>query len=1547
MARSKRRRRRNRVPELFRRAYDDRAHSLKEAILSLLPSPPPPSSEECTCGGRRCLGCADASSYLLRARDSAAYRHLLSRAICVVSRAAPSPPVFFLGNNFTQRQIVRSTIELIMDSSDRIDNVLCNSYNKLFSPCPHQQVHFSPLGEFVCSCTWDLLLTRIGDPLMIFLLRYSSIFLPVKNRGYHQVAGPRLNTLLQSSDFLRTSLTSRNQERMEIIPNACSLGHKFKRNHASFGERQDVDATLLPSCPLSVDKYIPCQSYQTSYNPSKHLLVCQRTSQQIDLQVLLRDHRTDSFCYEPNCSVKPPEQVGKSICFQSEEQRSWHKSDVISQTSILKKKEFLHSVNDCKVESGKALITESEASSHAEDMHLEQVTTSSEDRCGSLGLLITDVSHLSSISFHSKSKKRKRLFSWQRHKKRKLNYSRETIFTETEPTVSDVNASHHSLETYDLKHQRVIGISECIVSEDAVVSNNGNCHSVHAIDMYQGGTMLSSEKSIHQLSSADVAEVSEGKNYNIMDSLGIQSTFSEETLTPEILCFKKMLTEEHKDELLFENIGSSKNSNNLQIHFQKNSPHCFHCLTMRASRKVSTDAQIKRQYIFYNKSSSFSIFPRNHILNRLKPNDSGAHSLMKHIFGFPDSCLNFLPCICYGGSTTYKSDCLYHILLCLLKSVIRNARRCQYRKLLLKHCNVTDLKQFKEDDSDSIYEAVNGKVQMGKDMNNEQQYASSGIFAGCPKTLTMPSKRPHLITSQDFDPSFEPSKSFCKNQHVVSFIWAASRSIIPVSLLGSSCSWRSLRKNIWKFVQLRRFENFHLKECIHGLKVSSYPFLAKVGLYDCCCNNGTRYETDNGKRLRDTKISCNIKAMIRENLFHCWMYWFFSFMVVPMISANFYVTERESKRHDLFYYAKPVWKKLLSRAIACLKEQHYRLLDHAFLRDVFCQRAFGFSKVRFLPKEKNVRPLANLKAPSRLQLPCHEISCSAMKEGEERMHTKVMSSVRKRKFFYYRSVNSSLRELHVILRKIKFDHPQLLGSTVFDYNDVYKKMHQFLSKVKTRAKMMPQVFIVVADVSKAFDSIDQDMLMKIMEDVIENGEYVVRKYRQIVCTKKSMGAIHDLPSYGCISDGNSSSSKPELAIQLTSSSGIFVDQADIQKITKEKLHHLLFEHVKRNVLKLDQKFYVQKVGISQGSLLSCLLCSFYYGHMERHVILPYLEKSYKQPNGNSEKHKVINTSCKCGSKGCSVEQDICSLSGVETIGNCVQKLARAIKLDKNHAANEYDNENSPDNLLVRLIDDFLFITTSKKQATSFLNRMRRGFRDYNCFMNNSKYGVNFDLQKNKPFLNRVYTGDDGKSFLPWSGLLLNCRTLEIQADYTRYCDITIRSTITVQTHARPAYYLRRKLCDYMRPKCHPLLYDSNINSPAIVGLNAYQAFLLCAMKFHCYVCSMPGTKLNSSYLLKIIERTFSYMHNLINKLMHDMEIHSNIRPVLQLKRKEIIWLGLSAYIRVLRKKQSRHKELLSFLKSRIAIYGPMECASCHLRYAVDDSHSSIFWRFKF
>lgn len=78
-----------------------------------------------------------------------------------------------------------------------------------------------------------------------------------------------------------------------------------------------------------------------------------------------------------------------------------------------------------------------------------------------------------------------------------------------------------------------------------------------------------------------------------------------------------------------------------------------------------------------------------------------------------------------------------------------------------------------------------------------------------------------------------------------------------------------------------------------------------------------------------------------------------------------------------------------------------------------------------------------------------------------------------------------------------------------------------------------------------------------------------------------------------------------------------------------------------------------------------------------------------------------------------------------------------------------------------------------------------------------------------------------------------------------------------------------------------------------------------------------------------------------------MELQYNVRPVLKLRRKETMWLGLSAYLRVLQKKQSRYKGLLVLLRKEIERYGHLDRDSDGLRYAVDDLHSSMFWKFKF
>jgi telomerase reverse transcriptase len=89
------------------------------------------------------------------------------------------------------------------------------------------------------------------------------------------------------------------------------------------------------------------------------------------------------------------------------------------------------------------------------------------------------------------------------------------------------------------------------------------------------------------------------------------------------------------------------------------------------------------------------------------------------------------------------------------------------------------------------------------------------------------------------------------------------------------------------------------------------------------------------------------------------------------------------------------------------------------------------------------------------------------------------------------------------------------------------------------------------------------------------------------------------------------------------------------------------------------------------------------------------------------------------------------------------------------------------------------------------------------------------------------------------------------------------------------------------------------------------------------------------------------MYNLICKRIRDAEICFGIRAVNCLKAKEIIWLGLFAFYHILKKKQSRHKKLLLLLKENIEKYDIWVRMSYHLQYAVDDFHSSMFWKIKY
>ncbi|XP_011626936.1 telomerase reverse transcriptase isoform X5 [Amborella trichopoda] len=185
LATMKRKKRKRRVPEFMRRVYGDKyVNTLGNVILSMLPlqnGGTLGAHTGCRCKGRGCLGCSgDPMAFILRDGDPPDYRALISRSFAVLHLLPDLSLPFSPHVRWTQEQIVRRVID--MES--------CIPYSL-------QWISSSPMIDVFCSSAWSLLLTRIGDEFMFHLLRHTSIFSPLNNGNYIQIAGAPF------TDFIR------------------------------------------------------------------------------------------------------------------------------------------------------------------------------------------------------------------------------------------------------------------------------------------------------------------------------------------------------------------------------------------------------------------------------------------------------------------------------------------------------------------------------------------------------------------------------------------------------------------------------------------------------------------------------------------------------------------------------------------------------------------------------------------------------------------------------------------------------------------------------------------------------------------------------------------------------------------------------------------------------------------------------------------------------------------------------------------------------------------------------------------------------------------------------------------------------------------------------------------------------------------------------------------------------------------------------------------------------------------------------------------------
>ncbi|KAF9899978.1 hypothetical protein BX616_002755 [Lobosporangium transversale] len=446
--------------------------------------------------------------------------------------------------------------------------------------------------------------------------------------------------------------------------------------------------------------------------------------------------------------------------------------------------------------------------------------------------------------------------------------------------------------------------------------------------------------------------------------------------------------------------------------------------------------------------------------------------------------------------------------------------------------------------------------------------------------------------------------------------------------------------------------------------------------------------------------------------------------------------------------------------------------------------------------------------------------------------------------------------------------PQQINSAI-GMSDLYQRLKQVKNKlVGPSRRNLPKLYMVKVDIKKAFDSINQDNLLKIIDGILKEDIYMIHRHSKVMpsngmITKRFLPkaiAPNEMPSFLGFARSQAEISKHAVLIDKCDFSFDKLALTSMNKVvhsfeSKAAILDLVQEHISENIVKFGSDYYRQTTGVPQGSILSPALCrsvhpttaTFFYDEMEKDVLSDFSQ--------------------------------------------------------------------TEDSALLRLVDDFLFISQSQSKAAAFLKKMWQGHPDYGCFINEKKTLTNFDITVNGASIQRCQGND-----FPYCGLLINSKTLEIRVDYSRYHGENVRNLLTVVRDLHPGRSIVLKMKKAMQYTCQMAFSDTSFNSISQVMLNIYQNFNFCCMKFHAYLlelCLDPVISSGSiqflqqqqqrqrriqfiqpaalySIVLDIFRVCFGLLHN-----SRRSTVGVAAGAVFKIGERHVRWLGAMAFLRTL------------------------------------------------
>ena len=179
---------------------------------------------------------------------------------------------------------------------------------------------------------------------------------------------------------------------------------------------------------------------------------------------------------------------------------------------------------------------------------------------------------------------------------------------------------------------------------------------------------------------------------------------------------------------------------------------------------------------------------------------------------------------------------------------------------------------------------------------------------------------------------------------------------------------------------------------------------------------------------------------------------------------------------------------------------------------------------------------------------------------------------------------------------------------MFSVSDIYSRLKSFKESLGSNFK---RLYFAKVDVQGAFDTIPQAAVVKLMGSVPSQNRYTITKHAEVKPGERSMAEGSQASSKAirrwhatAVVEGHPSnfSERLESGLAGKKKNTVFVESAVKKTHSVQDLLALLTEHVEQNLVKVGKKYYRQKIGIPQGSVLSSFLCNYFYADLEsRHL----------------------------------------------------------------------------------------------------------------------------------------------------------------------------------------------------------------------------------------------------------------------------------------------------------------------------------------------------------